>query len=205
MVKLNSKVQSKKSKIFSLHPNNRAQGMKLKISPTSLSNKAQMKVQQTAFMLIALTILFVMVAMVVLMVKVGNLRSEATSLEEQNAILLSTKLANSPEFSCGDAFGTSKVNCVDANKIMALKEHIEDYENFWSVENIEVRKIYPSTGDELCTKSNYPDCAIIRLYDQEISGFDSSSFVALCRKELTDEGIIDRCELAKLIISYEKK
>ena len=83
--------------------------------------KAQLKIQQMAFMLIAVTLFFVLVGIFVLAFRLSNLQESAELLEEKNAMLLVTKLANSPEFSCGDAFGTSRTNCVDSDKVMALK------------------------------------------------------------------------------------
>ena len=114
-------------------------------------NKAQLKIQQMAFMLMAVTLFFALVGMFVLVIKFSGLKESASILEEKNALLLVTKIANSPEFSCGEAFGSAKINCIDADKVMMLKENIEKYKGFWGGEtNIEIRKIYPK-GDVICT------------------------------------------------------
>ncbi|MFH1608230.1 MAG: hypothetical protein ABIA78_03785 [archaeon] len=171
-----------------------------------IKKHAQMKVQQTAFMLIAVTLLFVMVGMFIIVVKFSGLHESATELEKENARLLVTKLANSPEFSCGESFGTLKTNCIDADKIMMLKEDIVKYVNFWGVSNIEVRKIYPKTeGEVLCSTGNYSDCNIIRLFPKEVAGFDVDNFVSLCGKESSESGVYNKCELAKIMISYEEQ
>ena len=70
------------------------------------TKKAQMKIQQTAFMLLAITIFFVLVGLFVLMFKMGSMQDTAEILERDNAMSLVSKLANSPEFACGGAFGT---------------------------------------------------------------------------------------------------
>ena len=116
--------------------------------------KAQLKIQQMAFMLIAVTLFFVLVGMFVLTIQLSNLKNSAATLEEKNALLLVTKLANSPEFSCGNAFGNIRINCIDADKVIMLKEGITNYDKFWGVENIEIRKIYPKTTDKTCTLEN---------------------------------------------------
>lgn len=105
--------------------------------------KAQMKIQQTAFMLIAVTLFFVFVGLFVLGFKFSGLKQAATDLNEKNAMLLVSKLANSPEFSCGESYGGKRINCVDADKVMMLKQNINKYENFWGVSDIKIRKIYP--------------------------------------------------------------
>ena len=122
-------------------------------------------------------------------------------MEEKNAMLLVTKLANSPEFSCGDAFGKSRVNCVDSDKVMALKENIQGYSGFWDVTSIEIRKIYPEFGSEVvCNQGNYPDCNLIEVVSG--SGVGVSNFVSLCRKDNFENLVYDKCELAKIIVSY---
>ncbi len=166
----------------------------------------QFRIQQMAFMLMAVTLFFALVGMFILAIKFSGLKESATALEEKNAMLLVTKLANSPEFSCGEAFGSSRINCIDADKVMMLRENIDKYTNFWGVSNIEIRKIYPSENfGVICDLGNYPDCNIIQLRSKEVAGYDMSNFVSLCRKESFDEEVYDKCELARIMVSYEKK
>ncbi len=168
--------------------------------------KAQMKIQQMAFMLIAVTLFFVMAGMLVLVFRFSGLREKATLLEQENAMLLVSKLANSPEFSCGEAFGNRRTNCIDADKVMMLKESISKYIGFWGVTNIEIRKIYPESYENTeCEVGNYPDCSVIKIRSGETKGIGVANFVSLCRKELSQGNTYDKCELAKLIISYEEK
>ena len=171
---------------------------------TMVNKKAQLKIQQMAFMLMAVTLFFVLVGIFVLVVKFSGIKESATALEEKNAMLLVTKLANSPEFSCGGGFGTNRINCVDADKVMVLKENIEKYADFWGVSNIEIRKIYPVENEVICNLGNYPNCNVIRMRSNG-GGTDLSNFVSLCRKESSEGEIYDKCELAKIMVSYESK
>jgi len=169
-----------------------------------INKKAQMKIQQMSFMIIAVFLFFGLVGMMVLAVKFSGLKQTATELREQNAILLVKKLASSPEFSCGSSFGTEKTDCIDLDKVMALKENIRDYEKFWGVSDIEIRRIYPKDEREvICTLENYPNCNLITLMNNK-KGYDVSNFVALCRKEEYKGIVIDKCEIGKLIIRYEE-
>lgn len=162
---------------------------------------AQLKIQQMAFMLIAVTLFFVLVGIFVLAFRLSNLQESAELLEERNAMFLVTKLANSPEFSCGDAFGKSRANCVDSDKVMALKENIQRYSGFWGVTGIEIRKIYPESNSEIvCEIDNYPDCNLIKVVSGR-DGIGVSNFVSLCRKENFENLVYDKCELAKIIVS----
>ncbi len=163
-----------------------------------------MKIQQMTLMLMAIVLFFALVAMFVIVFKFSGLKESAAILEEKNAMLLVTKLANSPEFSCEGAFGSARANCIDMDKVMMLKENIAKYRDFWGVSDIEIRKIYPkSTSDIICNTENYPDCNIIRLRSSEIVGIGVANFVSLCRKESSDGQTYDKCELGKIIVSYE--
>ncbi len=75
-----------------------------------------------AFMLIAVTLFFVMIGMFVLVIKLAGLKDAANTLEEEESMLLAAKLANSPEFACGESFGGTAIGCIDADKVMALEK-----------------------------------------------------------------------------------
>ena len=163
------------------------------------NKKAQMKLQQMIFMLMAVTLFFVLVGMFFILVVFSGAKESAALLEERNALLLVSKLANSPEFSCGEAFGSVKTNCIDSDKVMALKDNIDRYSGFWGVDGIEIKKLYPE-DTEVCTSENYPDCGEIILIPGKGTGV--SNFVALCRKKNIEEQIHDKFELAKIIVYY---
>lgn len=167
--------------------------------------KAQFKTQQMAFMLIAIVVFFALVAIFVLAFNLSSLKETANLLEEQNAMLLVSKLANSPEFSCGEAFGGTRVNCIDFDKIMALKQSISKYRYFWGISNIEIRKIANSEQEIPCSLSNYPNCNVMKLLENSSTGYDYSNFVSLCWKENSGQEIYDKCEIGKLIIRYREK
>ena len=134
-----------------------------------------------------------------------NLKKSATDLGEKSSMLLVSKLANSPEFSCGYAFGTTMINCIDFDKLMALKKNIATYSEFWDVAKIEIRKIYPESDVE-CKESTYPDCGILKILDKNVKTLPySSNFVSLCRKETSETGIYDKCELARLMIAGQDR
>jgi len=170
--------------------------------------KAQLKIQQMAFMLIAITIFFALVGLFFISFKVNELKNQATNIEEKNAMMIATRVADSPEFSCGDSFGPGMTSCVDSDKIMMLKEGIEKYKGFWQVADIELRKIYPKLGgDKKCTMNNYHDCNVIEVYKNPSLNRigDYSTFVSLCKKDSFEGVGYDKCEIAKLIIGYASR
>lgn len=173
---------------------------------------AQMKVKQMTFMIIAVTILLAMVGLFFLKFRLGVMVEQATELEEENAKLLVSKLANSPEFSCGDAFGSEKSNCVDFDKIMMLKENINKYDGFWGIDSIELMFVYAfntRTDREFeCTSENYPDCNYVKIVeDQDPTGIFVGSFVTVCKKQILDPNkpAQNVCNLGKLLVKYKDK
>ena len=82
-----------------------------------------------------------------------------------------------------------------------LKKNIDRYNDFWGVDNIEIRKIYPVSEDVECTTVNYPNCNIIKIRGGNLS-FEYSNFVVLCRKENVEGIIENKCDLAKIMVSY---
>jgi hypothetical protein len=87
---------------------------------------------------------------------------------------------------------------------MILKDS-KRYEDFWQVAGIEIVKIYPKEKNIECTKKNYPDCNKITILSKEVNKISKSSFVSICRKEVSDNKVYDKCEVAKILVSYEVK
>jgi len=167
-----------------------------------LKIKGQMKIQQMAFMLMAITLFFILVGLFALTWRFAGIKESALALEEKNTMLLATKIANSPEFSCGNSFGGSKLNCIDADKAMSLKENINYYIGFWgkNVNNIKIETVFPVEARKDCTLSNYPDCNVIDLFEKGTQGLPYWNFVSICQKS-TDEGrLYDKCVLGKVFV-----
>jgi len=165
--------------------------------------QGQLKIQQMAFMLIAVTLFFSLIMIFFLAFRLSGAKGSANLLAEEGAMMLATKIANSPEFSCGKSFG-NQVDCVDADKVMALKKDLSEYSGFWDVSNIEIRKIYPE-GNETCTSENYPDCNRILIGKEEMTGTYVPNFISLCRKEAIENQPYNKCELALIMVAYESK
>jgi len=159
-----------------------------------VNKKAQLKIQQMAFMLIAVTLFFILVGLFVLGIKLSGLKKQANILEDESSLAILSKLANSPEFSCGEAFYSGKTNCVDEAKILALKNKKEYFEeNFWGVAAIEIKKIYPEKK------------SIVIYEDNSQSKKYNSNFVNLCKKQVDSDGnVYDKCEIAELLVASKE-
>ena len=159
-----------------------------------------------AFMLIAVTMFFALAGMLIIMVKFSDIKNSAIDLEQKNAMALSSKLASSPEFSCGNSFGTTKINCIDLDKVFILSQNIEKYSNFWDMGEIKIIKIFPEIEESECDLGNYPDCESLTVFSKDVEkGIGSSVYVSLCYKDSVNDKTTNRCDIGLLIVSPEDR
>lgn len=165
--------------------------------------RGQLKIQQMTFMLLAVTLFFVLAGMFVLVSSVNGLKQKASIQQQDNAQLLVSKISDSPEFSCGDSFGTGMTSCIDFNKIISLENNLEIYGNgsFWGVQGIQIRIIYPQSPDKECTSENFPDCDKITLIPR-VNGTGVSNIVSLCGYYSSGQSV-EKCDLAEIIVTYQ--
>lgn len=169
----------------------------------SSGKRGQMKIQQMAFMIIALALFFILVGLLVLSFSLSGLKESKERLDEENAMLLTLSISGYPEFSCGESFGTDKSFCIDADKFMAFKKVAEkDYDDFWGISSIEIRRLY-NESSIVCDDSNFPNCGILRTTLSGGQGNDKTAFITLCRKAGFMGSPYDKCEVAKLIVRSE--
>lgn len=169
-----------------------------------VTKQAQMKIQQTAFLLMALTLFFVLAGLFFLSVELSGNKDAANMLREQEAKQLVSKLASSPEFSCGDAYESGEADCVDFDKVFLLAQQSDVFRDLWGVRDIKVRVVYPSfVQDVACTSATYPNCSVLHLFDEETVGSYYGHYVTLCRKEVVQGRSGDVCSLGLILASYE--
>ena len=184
--------QNKKSQI-------NTQDLKRFLVP-EFSKQAQIKIQEMAFMLIAVILFFILVGLFILSIFFVNLQKEATNLAEDKTLSAVTNIANTPELNCE----IGKTNCIDGDKLISLINLDGSYENFWGFSSLRIVRLDAIEKDysEMikCDFANYPECDLFEVYDKEINNERAvSSFVALCRKDSEDRVTYDRCEVAKII------
>jgi len=151
------------------------------------SKKAQMKIQQMAFVLVAIVLFFAMAAIFYLTIYTADLREKAEYLQEKEAIELVRAIAGTPEFS----FSSEPCSgCIDLDKALIIAGE-DDYEDFWNLDALWIERIYPKPNDRECTQANYPDCGQITIIKNsgELSS-DASAFVILARYTEENTGYV---------------
>lgn len=148
---------------------------------SSSNKRAQMKIQQMAFMLIAVVIFFAMVALVYFSISSANLQARASDLRDEEARELARQIAGTPEFAFTAKGDCS--SCIDFDRAFQISKSDEYKKHFWNLDYLAIEKVSPGGVSETgrvteCSSSNYPDCNQITI----ISSNDyatKTSFVAL--------------------------
>jgi hypothetical protein len=158
--------------------------------------KGQLKIQEMAFVLVAIVIFFALVAMLIVGYAFSGLKESAQDVKEEQARQLVTTLSGSAEFK----FPGSCTNCVDKDKMFLIKNDSR-YANFWKLDYLIIETIYPMRKGE-CISSNYPDCNTITLIKKaENYGTPSEAYVALCNYVNGEK----RCDLARVLASVREE
>ena len=162
-----------------------------------MKKRGQIKIQEMAFILIAIVVFFSMVSLFYFSIRYSSLKKDVEFLREQEVIENVRKMAGTAEFAftakdCG--------SCVDLDKVLMLKERTS-YKGFWkNIALLQIARVYPTYENKECTRQNYPNCDTITLFEENKGLVGHKAFVALCRYEKT-EGY--KCELGKIIMSFE--
>lgn len=158
-------------------------------------SKGQMKIQEMAFVLVAIMIFFGLVALVFAAINLSNLKKDTVALREQEAQEMVRKISGTPELSWG-ASKQSCSNCIDLDKALALKKQ-KAYDGFFGLGYLMIERVYPKTADGECTTDNFPNCGKITLINS--SNFVSApyAYVSLCRFEGAQGGYV-KCELGRV-------
>ena len=156
-------------------------------------SRGQLKIQEMAFVLVALMIFFGLVALIFASINMNKLKTQTASLREQEALGLVRKISGTPELGFTAA---SCSNCIDVDKALVLKDQ-KAYSGFFNLDYLMIERVYP-TGKGECTLGNFPDCKTITIVNS--SGFLSApySYVSLCRYEGSQDRGYYKCELGRI-------
>jgi len=167
-------------------------------------SKSQVKIQEMAFMLVAVILFFVLVGLFATSIIYKNAHESATQIEEEKTLAAVSNLAGTAEFVCTN----NRPNCIDEDKLMSLIGK-KSYESLWSFTSLRVVKFSGFNKMEKdfieCTIQNYPDCDVFKIYDKKNPNEDTIfSFVALCRVEF-EQNPYEKCEIGQLWAGSARK
>ena len=164
------------------------------------NKKAQLKIQQMAFVLVAFMVLLGVAGVFYVSIKSSSLEESVSDLKHERASEIARKLASSPELSWIE---NDCSVCLDVDKALVLKDK-ESYDEFWSkdIGLIRIQRVYPLSENRECD-ANYETCDRITIYELDNAEYvTEEAFVALCRYTGTEEG--KKCELGKIMLGVKE-
>ncbi|MBU2576796.1 MAG: hypothetical protein KKF50_03670 [Nanoarchaeota archaeon] len=158
--------------------------------------KAQMKIQQMAFMLMAVFFFFVLVGLFFLGISFRGVEDSAQQLQREQALSSLEVIADMPELN----FNSVTSMALDEDKLRVMSGNLsEDYANFWPVASIKAYKIYPKP--ESFVKCPAVDCNYFEVYDSgQTNVQEYSAYVSICKKVRESGYTYDKCEAGKLVL-----
>jgi hypothetical protein len=160
------------------------------------NKKAQMKIQQMAFMIIAIFIFFVLVGLFFLQLQLRDLRGSASDLEKEQATSSIGVISSMSELACE----SGAQMCLDKDKLRVMQGI--DYEGLWPVDSVGVYVVYPAF-DEVVECPGI-GCNYYDIFDSGTSEIEEySGFVSICEKIKESGYVYDRCEIGKLVVGVK--
>ena len=166
------------------------------------SRKGQMKIQEMAFVLLAVVFLFVLVLL--MFTSFMNRETQKVAIQQREARTISflEVISGLPELRCSSSFSsTSEAVCVDRDKLAFFDSNPamqEKYSVLWKnalISKIEVQEVYPIT---LPIASPAPSYIVYNLANTaDLSTRTYSTYAALCSEG--DKGTT--CSIGKIKIT----
>ena len=158
-----------------------------------MNKKSQIKIQETAFVLLALVILFSLAFMFYFRMQATSLTKKSEELREEWAISLLDKITGLPELRCSTSLGRATESlCVDKDKLRIFTNpnlnFTENYNKLWSgLKNVRIIQIYPE-GEEF------------QIYYQSEGNETYSTFISLCHEEYNGIGW-HKCSIGMVLVA----
>jgi len=151
----------------------------------NLNNRGQLKMQEMAFVLLALALLGMLGMLFYVRLQSQNVQSAADVLNRERALSLRDRLAFLPEIKCAEQL------CIDKDKVDIMRTSYSDELKplFQGVARVEVRQIYPTEETTV-------------IYDSGKAGNTTySSFVNICQQKQIGTLFSYDCGLGMLKVS----
>lgn len=160
--------------------------------------KGQVKIQEMAFVLVALAVLFGLVILMYFSIRLNTLQSGAQLFKDDSARALIRSLPSFPELQWAECS-----SCIDLDKAIAFKAlngNNSVYGTIWELDYLKIERVYPENENKECSIGNYPDCNALTLIDTpKPDSAPVRAFASLCRWD--DNFMQEVCELGIIYAS----
>lgn len=146
--------------------------------------KAQMKIQEMAFVLLALVLLALIGFIFFLRLSQQKFTESAETIKAKTTISLLERIASLPELEC-----PRQPLCIDEDKAnMFIQQSDKLSQLFQGLTKVRIKRIYPSGPDLI-------------LYDTGQGNSSYSTFISLCKYNLATTPLSYNCNMALIVAS----
>jgi len=164
-----------------------------------VDSRGQMKIQQMAFMILALFLFFTLVGLFFLRIEFGDLEKSSRELEKDSTISSLEVISNMPELNCD----SRKRLCLDKDKLDIMSSEFgSDYELFWPASSVKIYIVYPEQKSLIeCPRAN---CNYFNIFDNgQTNKQEYSIYVSICEKTKKEGYVYDNCDIGKLVVGVK--
>ncbi|MEM4703039.1 MAG: hypothetical protein QXP53_00950 [Candidatus Pacearchaeota archaeon] len=153
------------------------------------NKKTQFKIQEMAFVLLAVVLLFGLVFVFFARFELEKVRNIAETTREERAVTLVRVIASMPELRCSGSINKiSEAACLDLDKVKAFNNSDVLRSNY--------RKIWQSSFvTEVIVREIFPGNKTYTIYKEQESNESYYSFMPLCSQK--------KCVVARLIVGIK--
>lgn len=158
--------------------------------------KAQMRIQQMAFMIIAVFFFFVLVGLFFIGWSYKDIKSNYEELQKEQALSSLKVISNMGELNCEE----NTELCLDEDKLVVMSR--KDYSDIWPVASIRVYQLYPKINKTVLCPA--PNCNYYQVYDSKQKNLkEFSTYVSICRRDTQNSYQYEKCNIGKLIVGVK--
>lgn len=170
--------------------------------------KAQLKIQQMIFMILAVILLFGLIIIFLVTFLNKTISSGADDVAELRAKGAVERLAGSAEFGHSDL---SLTRAIDLKKALVISLMRDSYSEYWkeysSIRIIRESGLKKSIKDSVqCNFGNINFCDELVILDRNVNNTQEyASYILICDEKLEMGNYFDDCEIGKMIVGVELK
>ncbi len=149
--------------------------------------RGQLKIQEMAFVLVAVIVLFGIVLIFFSKFQLGLIQQSAGDIRTKQAINMLHTIAALPELRCSEG---SESNCIDQAKLEGLMKIKSNYYEIWKnsfLTKVQIERFYPQ-GDKYVLYSSSSEKSV-----------SYSTYIPLCKQQESQLN----CSIGKITVSSE--
>lgn len=154
-----------------------------------INKKSQVKIQEMAFVLVAVVFLFAIVFLFFSRFQYAQLQKSATEIRELRTVTMLRNVASLPELSC-----VEKSTCIDKDKLSVFDESPNmqnKFSSIWqsaSVSKVSVEEIYPNSQEYIIYKKQTQESTITY-----------STYIPLCEEDMNSKCVIAKIKITTIV------